>query len=52
MVNRMKTPLEGAQANLTGSQSWANAQVGRSRRLETFEVGNEVALPTRNIHVN
>ena len=52
MVDWMKTALEEAQANLTVAQSRAKSQVDRSRRDETFEVGNEVVLSTRNIHVN
>ena len=39
MVDRMKTALEEAQANLTVAQSWAKSQVDRSRRDEKFEVG-------------
>ena len=52
MVDRMKTALEEAQANLTVAQSRAKSQVDRSRRNETFEVGDEVVLSTRNICVN
>ena len=52
MVDRMKTTLEEAQANLTVAQSRAKPQVDRSRRDEMFEVGDEVVLSTRNIHVN
>ena len=52
MVHWMKTALEEAQANLSVAQSWAKLQVDRSRRDETFEVGDEVVLSTRNIHVN
>ena len=52
MVDRMKTALEEAQANLTIPQSRAKAQVDRSRHNEIFEVGDEVVLSTRNIHVN
>ena len=52
MVDRMKTALEEAQANLTVAQSWAKAQVDRSRRDEMFEIGDEVVLSTHNIRVS
>ena len=52
MVDRMKTALEEAQANLTVAQSRAKSQVDCSRRDETFEVGDEVVLSTHNISVN
>ena len=52
MVDRMKTALEEAQANLTIAQSRAKSQVGRSKRDEKFEVGDEVALSTRDISMN
>ena len=52
MVDRMKTALEEAQANLTVAQSRAKSQADRSRHDETFEVGDEVVLSTRNICVN
>ena len=52
MVDRMKTALEKAQANLTVAQSQAKLQMDRSRRNETFELGNEVVLSTCNIRVN
>ena len=52
MVDRMKTALEEAQANLTVAQSRAKSQADRSRCDEKFEVGNEVVLSTRNIRVN
>ena len=52
MVDRMKTALEEAQANLTIAQSQAKSQVDRSRRDEKFEVGDEVVLSTRHISVN
>ena len=48
-VDRIKTALEEAQANLTIAQSWAKSQVDHSRRNETFEVGDEVVLSTHNI---
>ncbi|MCV6574187.1 MAG: hypothetical protein OIF58_00470, partial [Cohaesibacter sp.] len=38
--------------NLTIGQSRAKSQVDRSRHDETFEVGDEVVLSTRNICVN
>ena len=52
MVDRMKTTLEEAQANLIIAQSRAKSQVDRSRRDETFEVGDKVVLSTRHISVN
>ena len=52
MVDRMKTALEEAQANLTITQSRAKSQVDRSRHDEKFEVGDEVVLSTRHISVN
>ena len=52
MVDRMKTALEEAQANLTVAQSRAKSQVDRSRRDEKYEVGDEVVLSTCNISVN
>ena len=52
MVDQMKTALEEAQANLTVAQSQAKSQVDRSRRDETFEVGDEVVFSTRNICVS
>ena len=52
MVDRIKTVLEEAQANLTVAQSRAKSQVDRSRRDEKFEVGDEVVLSTRHISVN
>ena len=48
----MKIALEEAQANLTIVQSRAKLQVDHLRCDETFEVGDEVVLLTRNIHVN
>ena len=52
MLGRMKTALEEAQAILTIAQSRAKSQVDRSRRDETFKVGDEVVLSTCNICVN
>ena len=52
MVDRMKTALEEAQANLTVAQSRAKSQVDRSSRDEKYEVGDEVVLSTRHISVN
>ena len=52
MVDRMKTALEEAQANLTVAQSRGKSQADRSRRNEKFEVGDEVVLSTCNIRVN
>ena len=52
MVDRMKTTLEEAQANLTVAQSQVKSQVDRLRRNEMIEVGDEVVLSTCNIRVN
>ena len=52
MVDRMKTALEEAQANLTIAQSRAKSQVDRLRRDEKFEVGHEVVLSTHRISMN
>ena len=52
MVDRMKTTLEEAQANLTVAQSQAKSQVDRMRRDETFEVGDDVVLSIHNISAN
>ena len=52
MVDRMKTALEEAQANLAIAQSRAKSQVDRSRCSEKFEVGDEVVLSTRHIGMN
>ena len=52
MVDRMKTALEEAQANLTVAQNRAKAYADKSRRSEIFEVGDEVVLSTRNLSVN
>ena len=52
MVDRMKTALEEAQANLTIAQSRAKSQVDCSRHNEKFEVGDEVVLSTCHISVN
>ena len=52
MVDRMKTALEEAQVNLTVAQNRAKSQADRLRRIETFEVGDEAVLSTRNIRVN
>ena len=52
MVDRMKTTLEEAQANLTIAQSRAKSQADRPRCDETFEVGDEVVLSTRFISMN
>ena len=46
MVDRMKTTLEDAQANLTIAQSQTKSQVDSSRCDEMFDVGDEVVLFT------
>ena len=43
MVDRMKTALEEAQANLT-AESQGKSEVDCSRHDETFEVGDEVCF--------
>ena len=52
MMDRMTTPLDEAQANLTIAHSRAKSQVDRLRHAEMFEVGDEVILSIRNISVN
>jgi hypothetical protein len=52
MVERMKTALEEAQANLSLAQSRACYQANKSRRVEQFEVGDEVVLATRNLRID
>ena len=52
MVDRVKTALEEAQANLTIAQNQPKSQVDRLRHDEKFEAGDEVGLSTRHISVN
>ena len=52
MVDRMKTALEGAQANLSIAQHRAQAYANKSQRDEKYEVGNEVVLTTRHLPVS
>ena len=52
MVNRMETTLEEAQANLALAQNRAREYANRSCHAETFEVGREVVLSTRNLRVD
>ena len=52
MVDRMKTALEEAQANLSVAANRAKAYADASRREETYEVGDEVVLATRHLCVN
>ena len=52
MVDQMKTALEEAQANLSITANRAKAYADASRRAETFEVGNEVVLAMRHLHIN
>ena len=52
MVDRMKTALEEAQANLTVAQSRAKSQVEHSRCDDKFKASNKVVLSTRHISVN
>ena len=52
MVDRLKTALEEAQANLSVAQTRAQAYVNKSRREEKYEVGDEVVLTTRHLPVS
>ena len=52
MVGRMKTALEEAQANLAHAQRRAQYQANKSRRDESYEVGDEVLLATRNLSID
>ena len=52
MVDRMKTALEEAQANLIIDQSLDKSEIDRLRHNETFEVGDEVVLSTRHIRMD
>ena len=52
MVDRMKTALEEAQANLSVAANRAKAYADASRREEKYEVGDEVVLATRHLRVN
>ena len=47
MVERMKTALEEAQANLAHAQRHAQYQANKSCWDDSFEVGDEVLLATR-----
>ena len=51
MVDRMKTALEEAQANLSIIANRAKAYADALQRAETFEVGDEVVLATRHLCV-
>ena len=52
VLDRMKIALEEAQANLSVAANWAKAHAESSRREETYEVGNEVVLATRHLHID
>ena len=52
MVDRMKTALEEAQANLSVVANQAKAYADASQRQEKYEVGNEVVLATRHLCIN
>ena len=52
MVDGMKIALEEAQANLSVAANRAKPYADASRREEKYEVGNEVVLTTRHLHVN
>ena len=52
MVDRMKTVVEEAQANLSVVANRAKAYADVSRREEKYEVGDEVVLPMRHLCIN
>ena len=52
MVDRMKTTLEEAQANLSVAANRAKAYVDASQREEKYKVDNEVVLATRHLCIN
>ena len=52
MVDRMKVALEEAQTNMSLAQRRARSQANKSRREETFKVGEEVVLSTKNLKVD
>ena len=52
MVEWTKTALEEAQANLAHAQRRAQYQANKSRRDDSFKVGDEVLLATRNLRIN
>ena len=52
MVDRMKTALEEAQANLSVAEYWAKAYANASQWSETFQVGDEVVLKMRHLCIN
>ena len=52
MVDRMKTALEEAQANLSVAANQAKAYADVSWHEEKYEVGDEVVLAMRHLHVN
>ena len=52
MVDRMKTALEEAQANLSVAQQRAQAYANQSRHEKTYKVGDEVVLTTRHLPVS
>ena len=49
MVDRMKTALEDAQQHRAAAQQRMKTYADRSRRDETFRIGTEVVLNTRNL---
>ena len=52
MVDRMKTTLEEAQANLSIVQHKAQTYANKSQRDEKYKVGDEVVLTTRHLPVS
>ena len=52
MVERMKAALEEAQSNLAHAQCRAQFQANKSRRDESYKVGDEVLLATRNLSID
>ena len=51
MVDRMKTALEEAQANLSVTQQQPQAYANQLQREEKYEVGDGEVLTTRHIPV-
>ena len=52
MMDRMKTALEEAQANLSVAQHRAQTYANKSRRDEKYKVGNEVVLTIQHLPVS
>ena len=52
MVDRMKTALEEAQANLSVADNQAKTYANAVQREEKYDVGDEVGLATRHLWIN